>query len=77
LARQQPQSLLRRLGQEVHVGQFKPEASDPLQEPGEGCLIGQFGAKGGRARAYGDLTVVEFRAYCGARLAPERYLVRL
>jgi len=44
------------------VYQFKPEAGDPLQEPGKGCLIGQLGAKGGRARADGDLAVVEFCA---------------
>jgi hypothetical protein len=62
---------------EVHVDQFKPEAGDPLQEPGEGCLIGQLSAKGRRARADGDLAVVEFRAQCSARLAAERDLVRL
>jgi len=47
---------------EMHVDQFKPEAGDPQQEPGEGCLIWQLGAKGRRARANGDLAVVEFCA---------------
>ena len=51
------------------MDQFKPEAGDPLHQPGQGSLIWQLGAKGGRARTYGDLAVVEFRAQCGAGLA--------
>jgi len=46
----------------VHVDQFQPEAGDPLQEPGEGCLIWQLGAKSRRPRANGYLAVVEFCA---------------
>jgi len=59
------------------VDQFKPEAGDPLHEPGQGGLIWQLGAKGCRARAYGDLAVVEFCAYGGARLTGESDLVCL
>jgi hypothetical protein len=47
---------------EVQVHHFKSEASDPLHQPEEGTLIWQVGAKGGRARAYGDRAVVKFRA---------------
>ncbi len=46
----------------MQVEDFKPEAGDPEYEPAEGCLIWQLGAKGCRARARGDLAVVEFRA---------------
>jgi hypothetical protein len=62
---------------EVQVDHFKPEAIDPLHEPGEGRLVWQFGAKGCRARTYSDLAVVEFCAQDGARLARERDLVCL
>lgn len=62
---------------EAHVDDFKPEAGDPLHQPGKGCLIWQLGAKGCGARAYGDLAVVEFRAQRGTRLAAERDLVGL
>ena len=47
---------------QVHVDHFEPEAGDPVHEPGEGSLIGQFGAKRRRAPAEGDLTVVKLRA---------------
>jgi hypothetical protein len=59
------------------VDDFKPEAGDPLHEPGKGCLIWQLGAEGCGAWAYGDLAVVEFRAQRGTRLAAERDLVCL
>ena len=55
----------------MQVGHFKPEAGDTEHESGEGCLIGQLGAESSRARARGDLAVVEFRAQCRARLARE------
>jgi hypothetical protein len=61
----------------VHMDYFKVEAGDPLYEPGEGCLIWQFGAKGCRAWADGDLAVVEFRAQRRACLAPESDLICL
>ena len=62
---------------QVHVDYLKPEAGDPQYEPGQGCLVGQFGAKGRCARAYGDLAIIEFRAQCGARLTGERDLICL
>lgn len=61
----------------MHVDHLKPEAGDPLQQPGEGCLIGEHGSKGGCSRADGDLAIVEFRAKCAARLAGEGDLVCL
>ena len=61
---------------EKHVRNFKPQADDALDEPGQRCLIGQLAAQGGRVRAHGDLAVVEFRAGRGAGLAPEGDLVR-
>jgi hypothetical protein len=61
----------------VHVHYLQPEAGDPLHQPQESSLIGQFGPKGCRARAYDDLAIVEFRAQCGARLSRESDLVRL
>ena len=62
---------------EVHVDNFEPEAGDPLNEPGEGRLIGQFGAEGCPPPGYGDIAVVEFRAQGSARLAREGDLIRL
>ena len=62
---------------EIQVDDLEPEAGDPLHEPGEGCLIWQLGAKGCRARAYGDRAVVKFCAERGARLANESDLIRL
>ena len=61
----------------AHVDYFKVEAGDSLHEPGESCLIWQFGAKGCLARAYGDLAVVEFRAQRRTCLAPESDLICL
>jgi hypothetical protein len=61
----------------VHLDDFEPEAGDPLHKPGEGCRVWQLRAKGGGARADGDLAVVEFRAQRGACLAGEGDLIRL
>ena len=46
----------------THVDDLKPEAGDPLHQPGEGSLIWEIGAKGGCAWTYRDLAVVKFRA---------------
>jgi hypothetical protein len=62
---------------QAHVDYLKPEAGDPQYEPGQGCLVGQFGAKGCCARAYDDLAIIEFRAQCGAGLTGERDLICL
>jgi hypothetical protein len=59
----------------VHVDDFKPKADDPLNKPGEGSLIGQLGAEGGRLRACPDLAVVELRAQRSAGLAAESDLI--
>jgi len=56
--REQPLFWQRR--HEVQMHHFKSEAADPLHQPHEGTLMGQLGAKGRRARAYGDRAVVEF-----------------
>jgi hypothetical protein len=61
----------------VQVDDFKPETGDPLDEPGQGSLIGQFGAKGRRVRTDGDRAVVEYRAQRRASLAFESDLVCL
>ena len=47
---------------QVHSDDFKTEADDPLYKSGEGSLVGQLGAEGGRLRACGDLAVVELCA---------------
>jgi hypothetical protein len=60
----------------VHIDYFKTEADDPLYKPGEGSLVGQLGAEGGRIRACGDLAVVELRAQRSAGLAAESDLIR-
>jgi hypothetical protein len=57
------------------VDDFKPKAGDPLHEPGEGSHVGQFGAKGGRVRAGGDLAVVELCAQRSVCLADESGLI--
>ena len=62
---------------EAYEDYFEIEAGDPLHKPGQGCLIWQLGAKGCRARADGDLAVVEFRAQGAACLTRESDLVRL
>jgi hypothetical protein len=61
----------------VHVDDFEPEAGDPLNEPGESRLIGQFGAQSCPPPAYGDIAIVEFRAQGSARLAREGDLICL
>jgi hypothetical protein len=61
----------------VHVEDSEPEAGDPLNEPGQSRLIGQYGAEGCHSPAYGDVAVVEFRAQGSARLARESDLIRL
>ena len=70
-------SVIRWRRYQVHVDHPKPEAGDPQYEPGQGCLVGQLGAKGCYARAYGDLAIIEFRTQCGARLTGERDLICL
>ena len=47
---------------EVQVDDCKPETGYPLNEPGQGGLIGQLGAKGRRVRTDGDRAVVELRS---------------
>ena len=62
---------------EAHIDNLKPEAADPLHEPRQGPLIWQLGMKGCRARADGDLAVIEFCAQRGARLTQESDLIGL
>jgi hypothetical protein len=62
---------------EVHVDDLEPEAGDPLDEPGEGRLIGQFSAERCHPPAYGDVAVIEFRAQGSASLARESDLICL
>ena len=57
------------------MADFKPKARDPLHEPGEGSLVGQFGAEGGCVRARGDFAVVELCAQRSVCLAGESDLV--
>lgn len=64
-------------GHEVHVGDFEPEAGDPLNEPGEGRLIRQVSAEGCHSPAYGYVAVVELRTQGSARLARESDLICL
>jgi hypothetical protein len=59
----------------VHVDDFKPEADDPLDKSGEGSLVGQVGAEGGRLQVCRDRAVVELRAQRSAGLAAERDLI--
>ena len=63
------------LRHQVHLDDFKPEADDPFYQPGEGSLVGQLGAKGGRRRACHDLAVVELRAQRSAGRAAETDLI--
>src|SRR4029077_5024983 len=72
-----PESALRRWHHAVHVYDVKPQTGNPEHEPGQGGLIGQLSAKGGRARAHVDLAVVEFSADRGAGLAREGDLVHV
>lgn len=62
---------------EMQVDHVKPEAGDPLHEPGKGPPIRQFSAQGRGAVAHGDLAVVELRRQRGARLTDESDLIRL
>ena len=43
----------------MQLDHLKPESDDPLHDSPQGRLIGHFGAKGRRVRAYADLAVVE------------------
>ena len=61
---------------EAQEDNFEVQAGDPQHEPGQGCLVWQFGAKGCRTWANGYLAVVEFRAQRGACLAAESDLIR-
>ena len=56
---------------------FQPQSCDPLHEPGQGGGIWEFDTEGRRGRANGDLTIIEFSAQYGARLAVESDLVRV
>ena len=58
-----------------HLDNLEPQVDDSEHESGEGCLVGQHGAKGRRALARRDLAVIELRAQCGACLAREDELV--
>ena len=62
---------------QVHLDYPEPEAGNPHYQPGQGRLVGQLGAKGCYARAYGDLAVIEFCAQGGTRLAGKRDLICL
>src|SRR4029077_9758263 len=72
-----PESALRRWHHAVHVYDVKPQTGNPEHERGQGGLIGQLSAKGGRARPHVDLAVVEFSADRGAGLAREGDLVSI
>ena len=62
---------------QVQINDFQPEADDPLDQPGQGSLVGQFSAENGRLRARGDLAVVELGAQRPAGLAAESDLIRV
>ena len=59
----------------MQLDHLKPESDDPLHDPPQGRLIGHFGVKGRRVRAYADLAVVELRAHGRADLTYESDLV--
>ena len=61
----------------MQVNHFKSQSDDPLDYSPEGSLIWYVCAKGRRARAYGDLTVVELRAQRRTGLTGESDLVRV
>jgi hypothetical protein len=61
----------------VQVEDFKPEAIDPEHQPNEGCLVAQFGAKGGRTLAQDDLAVIELGAQRPACPADEGDLISM
>jgi hypothetical protein len=62
---------------EVQVDHFKPEPDDPLNEPPEGSLIRQIGAKGCRVLADDNLAVIKFRAQGRTSLTRESDLIGL
>lgn len=62
-------------GHEVHVDDFKSKTGDSLDKSREGCLVGQFGAEGGRARPLSDVAVVELCAQRSVCLAVEGDLI--
>ena len=62
---------------EMHVNHFKSQSDDPLDYSPEGSLIWHVCAKGRRARAYGDLTVVELCTQRRTGLPGESDLVRV
>jgi len=59
----------------MYIDHDKPQADDPLYQPGEGSLVRQLGAEDGRVRACGHLAVVELCAQRSARLAAESDLI--
>ena len=71
------QSLDGRGRHEMHIDNLKPEAGDPLQQPGEGPPIRQLGAEHRGTATHSDFTVIEFRTQSAARLAGERNFVYL
>ena len=56
----------------MHVYDVKSEAGNPEHEPGQGGLIGQLSAKGGRTRAHVDLAIAVDYLRVLAGLALER-----
>jgi hypothetical protein len=58
-----------------YADNFKPEPDDPLHQPAQGGLVGQFGAEDGRVRARADLAFVELRTERSVRLTGENDLV--
>jgi hypothetical protein len=61
---------------QAHVEQVESQAGDPLKQSLEGALIGDLGAKRGRALAHADVAVVELSAQRGTCLACEGDLIR-
>src|SRR6516225_1665720 len=45
----------------AHVDHVEPQAADPLDQPGQGTPVRQFGPQRGRAGTYGDLAILELR----------------
>jgi hypothetical protein len=61
----------------MQVNHFKSQSDDPFDYSPEGSLIWHVCAKGGRARAYDDLAVVELCAQRRTGLTCESDLVRV
>ncbi len=61
----------------MQVNHFKSQSDDPLDYSPEGSLVWHVCAKGRRARAQGDLAVVELCAQRRAGLTGESDLVRV